>query len=372
MQKTPPFLYQEIAEALRRRIASGEWQPGDKLPPVRQMARQWNCTPGTVSRAYALLAQDGLVVGQRGSGTRVAPNALQPEQAVWQWAGLINRADQFLLDAMSGGYSPTQVEAALRLAISRWNELQRQEPGTKTKKATETETALTWAGSHDLTIGFLARLFEETTQAERLQTAYVGSLGGLMALAQGQADAAGIHLWDAATDEYNLPFVRRLLPGRRVVLLTLVHRSLGLMTAVNNPQHLQSLVDLGRPSLRLANRQSGSGTRVWLDAQLQAIDIAPESIAGYEQEYLTHMAVAYAIKQKEADVGLGIQAAAAAYGLNFIPLTQERYDLVFPEAVWETTAVQDLVAVIRSDRFKEAVMTLGGYDTTATGQEIWV
>jgi putative molybdopterin biosynthesis protein len=192
-----------------------------------------------------------------------------------------------------------------------------------------------------------------------------------MALAQNGAEVAGIHLWDETTDSYNLPYVCRLLPGRRVVLLTLSHRSLGLMTAPDNPHQIAKLADLARPGLRLINRQSGSGTRVWLDAQLKALGINTTLLAGYDGEKLTHMAVAQAIKDGEADVGLGIYAAAAANGLHFIPLTQERYDLVFPESIWQTPAAQSLASIIRSHQFQEAVMALGGYDTAVTGQETW-
>ncbi|NHZ71469.1 MAG: hypothetical protein GWP17_00050 [Aquificales bacterium] len=334
------------------------------------MAKQWACTPGTVSRAYAILSQEGLAAGQRGSGTHIMPNALLPEDATRRWAGLVNRADQFLLAAVSGGHSPAQAEAALKLAISRWQELKRQAvPPTRTEATKET-AVLHLAGSHDLTLGFLARLLEAEQPELQLILQYVGSLGGLIALAQGEADIAGTHLWDEATDSYNLPFVQRLLPGRRVLLLTLVKRSLGLMTAPGNPHGLQGLADLARPNIRLVNRQSGSGTRVWLDAQLKALAIKPAQLAGYEREEVTHMAIALAIKQREADAGLGIQAAATAYGLDFIPLTQERYDLVFPEAVWQTPAAQLLAAIIRADRFKESVMGLAGYDTAVTGQEI--
>ncbi len=370
MQNSTPFLYQEIAESLRRRIAAGDLKAGDKLPPVRQMAKQWGCTPGTVSRAYAILAQEGLATGQRGSGTHVMPNTLLPEDMTRHWAGLVHRADQFLLAAISGGHSSAQAEAALKLAISRWQELKRQAVPPAPTEATEKTAVLRLAGSHDLTLGFLARLLAAEEPGLQLTLQYVGSLGGLIALAQGEADVAGTHLWDEATDRYNLPFVQRLLPGRRVVLLTLVKRSLGLMTAPGNPHGLQGLADLARPAVRLVNRQSGSGTRVWLDAQIKAINVAPAQVTGYDREELTHMAVASAVKQNEADVGLGIQAAAAAYGLDFIPLTQERYDLVFPETVWQSPAAQALVKIIRSDHFQESVMALGGYDTAVTGREI--
>jgi molybdate-binding protein len=338
------------------------------------MARQWNCTPGTINRAYAQLAQEGLVVGHRGGGTRVTSEALQPVNPTWQWANLVNRAEQFLLEAVNSGHTPVQIESALSVAVSRWREM--QVGGIPTEPAAnaslDTSQKLRFAGSNDLTVDLLARLLKEQKPDVSLSTEYVGSLGGLMALAQGKADIAGTHLWDEATDQYNVSFVERLLPGSPVVLLTLAQRDLGLITPPGNPQNLQALADLAQPSVRLVNRQAGSGTRVWLDTQLKSLGITPESIPGYEREEVTHLAVARTVDQGEATVGLAIHAAAAAYGLNFVPLTQERYDLVFPEEAWNVPATQTLVKIVRSSAFKEQVNALGGYDTAEIGQEMRV
>jgi molybdate-binding protein/DNA-binding transcriptional regulator YhcF (GntR family) len=372
MKPNETFLYQEIAESLRRQIAAGELKPGDKLPPVRDMARQWNCTPGTVSRAYTQLAREGLVTGHRGGGTRVAPGELHLEPPVWQWASLVNRAEQFVLEALSSGYSPVQIETALAVAIARWQELQRQGVPPLSTERPVPETTLRFAGSHDLSVELMARKLAEEAPESQLLVNYTGSLGGLMALARQEADLAGAHLWDETTDSYNLPFIQRLLPGYRVVVLTLAHRSLGLMTPPGNPQQLRSLADLTQPEVCLANRQAGSGTRVWLDAQLKRLNILPKNVPGYEREEMTHLAVASAVEQGEATVGLGIYAAAAAYGLGFIPLTQERYDLIFLETAWRLPAAHALVKLIRSAHFKEATTALGGYDTTKTGQELWL
>jgi molybdate-binding protein/DNA-binding transcriptional regulator YhcF (GntR family) len=372
VKKTQSYLYQEIAESLRRRIASGELRPGDKLPPVRKMAQRWNCTPGTVSRAYAELTQEGLVEGRRGGGTRVVPGALQPEQPLWGWATLINRAEQFLLEALSSGHSPAQAEFALAVAVARWHDLQRQGAFQAESKELLGTTELRFAGSHDLTIELLCGMLTEESPETQVSVNFVGSLGGLMALARGEADIAGIHLWDETTDRYNTPFVRRLLPGHRTILLTLAYRSLGLITPPGNPQGLESLTDLARPDVRLVNRQAGSGTRVWLDAQLRASGIAPQSLMGYEREELTHLSVARAVEQGEVTVGVGIFAAAAAYGLDFVPLAQECYQLALAETVWRSPPGQALVKIIRSARFKEAVAALGGYDTSETGQETLV
>jgi molybdate-binding protein/DNA-binding transcriptional regulator YhcF (GntR family) len=369
MKMTESYVYQEIAEAIRRRIASGELKPGDRLPPVRAMAETWNCTPGTVSRAYSELAQDGLVKGRRGGGTRVAADLVPAESPVWGWATLINQAEKFLLEALGSGHSPAEAEAALSAATARWRELQSQgarQSGTDREIDTE---ALRFSGSHDLAVELLSRLFTEASSEATLSINFVGSLGGLMALARGEADVAGVHLWDETTDSYNVPFVQRLLPGRRTILLTLVYRSLGIITPPGNPKSLRGLADLTHAGVVFVNRQAGSGTRVWLDAQLKALGIRPGSLRGYEREELTHLGVARCVDQGDANAGLGIFAAASAYGLGFLPLTQEHYQLVFPEAVWHSPIAQSVVHMVGSQRFKEAVAALGGYDTSKTGEQ---
>lgn len=374
MNKTDAYLYQEIAESLRRRIASGELQPNDKLPSVRQMATQWGCTPGTVNRAYAKLMQEGLVAGFRGGGTRVAAGMLHhsPQQSsAWQWASLVNQAERFLLEAIGSGNTPAQAEAALSMAISRVQALQ-ENVGPPPDKLIDQPSPIRFMGSHDLSVEYAFRLLQEEFSATSVEVEYVGSLGGLMALAQNKAEIAGSHLWDEGTDTYNLPFIERLLPGRKIAVVTLAHRSLGLIVPPGNPQNLRSISDLAGPEVIFINRQAGSGTRVWLDAQLKALDIPASGIPNYNREVLTHLAVADAISQGQSTAGIGISAAASAYGLAFIPLTQERYDLVFTEAAWSAPLTQSLLNIIRSPRFAGAVEAFGGYDTSQTGQTTWV
>jgi putative molybdopterin biosynthesis protein len=226
-------------------------------------------------------------------------------------------------------------------------------------------TTLRFAGSHDLLIEFVARLWHELSPDIQLQVDYVGSLSGLIALVQHEADMAGIHLWDADSQTYNQSFVRRILPGRSVILLGLALRNLGLLIPAGNPQQIMGLTDLCRPEVLFINRQSGAGTRVWLDEQLQQANIDPASIKGYTQEKKTHLQVAQAIVEGSATVGLAIQAAGAAYGLDFIPLAQERYDLVIPAKLWGTPALRTLVDLIHSDRFRDAVSALEGYEPIA-------
>ena len=367
------FVYLEIAEAIRRLIVSGELRPGDRLPSVRDTARRWGCTPNTASRAYSVLSQEGLVTAHRGGGTRVASRTASLGEGArpeWQWADLVNRAETYLLEALNQGHSAAHAEAALAAAIARWQELRRRpkgKPGVAPGSSGLGE--IRFSGSHDLSVELLGRLLSEQTPAIDLSTDFVGSLGGLMALARREADIAGSHLWDEATGTYNVPFVQRVLPNRKVVLLALVERIQGLIVPPGNPQKLAALHDLVRPGVVFVNRQPGSGTRVWLDVRLKSAGVPPETIAGYEHEESTHMGVARAVAEGRASAGLGIGPAATAYALGFIPLEKERYDLVIPLEAWETAPLRALREMVASTPFQEAVLALGGYDVSTTGAE---
>jgi molybdate-binding protein/DNA-binding transcriptional regulator YhcF (GntR family) len=376
MSTSENFVYLEIAEAIRRLIVAGELKPGDRLPSVRAMAERWNCTPNTVSRGYALLSREGLVAGHRGGGTRVVSVRAgfgDPAPPEWQWANLVNRAENYLLEALSLGHTPAHAEAALAAAISRWQELRRPPASGKEEGGTgRGEREMRFSGSHDLSVELLTRFLLEQAPPVTLTTDFVGSLGGLMAVARGEADIAGTHLWDEVTGLYNLPFVQRVLPTRKVVLFTLVQRLQGLIVPAGNPQKLRTLADLGRPGVTFVNRQPGSGTRVWLDVQLKSVGLSAQDVAGYGQEESTHLGVARAIAEGRATVGLGISAAATAYGLDFVPLEQERYDLMVPLEIWDTPALKALRAVVVSPHFKQTILALGGYDVSQTGSETLV
>ena len=376
MLERPIYLYQEIAESIRRRIASGELAPGDRLPAVRQLALDWSCTPGTVNRAYSILNDEGLVVSHRGRGTSVSASPLHPgmqgpanaiRRPELKWATLVNRADQYLLEAVAAGYSASEAQVGLNLAVSRWQAL-RDTHRIGAASQQEPKPTLRFHGSHDLVVETLASLMRTSSPALDLQLAFTGSLGGLMALARGDADVAGVHLWDEETDSYNEPFVRRLLPGEPVVLMTLVHRSMGLIMSSSLAPEIQSLRDLAGDGVLLVNRQRGSGTRLWLDAQLRRLGIDGSAIAGYETEATTHMAVAQRVADGQANVGVCIHAAAAAVGLDFLPLTRERYDLVFAPGVWDLPAAEALVQLVRSDSLRLSIEALGGYESVETGR----
>jgi putative molybdopterin biosynthesis protein len=223
-------------------------------------------------------------------------------------------------------------------------------------------------GSHDLTIDLLGSLLKERTGGRlHISSSNVGSLGGLLALGRGTAHFAGAHLLDTATGDYNRSYIERYLPDLPVILLTLVHRWQGFMTQPGNPKRIESISDLARPEVRFVNRQAGSGTRILLDYELSRAGIAPERVAGYGAEEYTHMNVAMAVASGAADAGLGIMAAAQALGLDFVPLSRERYDLVIPEAFLEEEKIRLLIEAVRSADFRERALALGGYEVGETG-----
>lgn len=357
-------LYQKIAEAIREDILYQKLVPGDQLPTIRDLAARWNCTPGTVHRAYRELGRQGLVESHSGRGTSVIQAIQPPTPTPLRQAQLVHRAEAFLLEVLTAGYSPEEVEAAMHLATERWRVLSK-------KTAPARGLALRFIGSHDPALSIIAPSFGDYSNEYHLEIQYAGSLGGLMALARGEADLAGCHLWDHASDSYNTPFVERLFPGKRLALITLAHRELGLITQPGNPRNIHSLHDLLQPGLRFANRQEGAGTRIWLDHQLALNKIACEAITGYDRVHATHSELARAIAEDEVDVGLGVRAAASSYHLGFVPLTRERYDLVVPENIFANVG-GSLQAWLKSDVVASSFQQLGGYILEECGHVRWV
>jgi len=222
------------------------------------------------------------------------------------------------------------------------------------------------SGSHDMALEMLAH----SSYGELdVYTLPVGSLDGLVALRQGMCSAAGCHLYDASAEDFNSPFVRHFFPDKKMVLLTLAYREQGLMVAAGNPHQAQGLTDLTK-DLRFINRNRGSGTRVWLDDQLSHLGISPEKVLGYSDEASTHTEVALAIHQGRAQIGLGIRAAAAFYHLDFIPLFQERFDLVIAKEQISDRRLSPLFDNLYSGKFRHDVQNLPGYDVTHLGEQI--
>jgi putative molybdopterin biosynthesis protein len=220
-------------------------------------------------------------------------------------------------------------------------------------------------GSHDLILDLLSQYLAQ--HQRRLTSANVGSLGGLVAIRREEAHLAGSHLLDPESGEYNLSYVHTYLPNLPVKIMAFVLREQGLLLPKGNPKHIQILDDLIRSDVRFINRQRGAGTRVLLDYQLNLKGIAGTQIQGYNDEEYTHLAVAAAVASGRADVSLGIAAAAQALSLDFIPLYQERYDLIIPKRFYDSKLLEPLFMVLQDPAFRQAVGKLPGYDLTPMG-----
>ncbi len=229
----------------------------------------------------------------------------------------------------------------------------------------ELERTIFCIGSHDLTLDLLAQFLAQ--EDRRLISANVGSQGGLVALRRGEAHLAGSHLLDPTTGEFNLPSVHQYIPDQPVKVVGLVGRQQGLLVRRGNPKEIEDLAALSRPDIRFVNRQRGAGTRVLLDYHLNRLGIDANHIVGYAQEEYTHLGVAAAVASGRADCGLGIAAAAQALDLDFIPLFQERYDLIIPGRFAGGELLAPLFQIISGSDFRVAVSKLPGYDVAPMG-----
>src|SRR6516165_9868420 len=234
----------------------------------------------------------------------------------------------------------------------------------------EIERTIVAIGSHDLVLDLAASALRAEDPSVTLASSNVGSLGGLVALRDGLCHVAGSHLLDPVTGEYTLPYLDRVLAGREVSVIRLVHRDQGQIVAAGNPLGLKGIEDLTREGVRYVNRQRGAGTRVLLDHELRRQGISADAVDGYAREEPTHLAVAAAVAAGRGAAGLGIMAAARAFGLDFLPVTREPYDLVVAAAEVDSPRLAPLWALLRSGRFRASVEELGGYDTEEMGRRI--
>ncbi len=295
--------YLEVSAEIAERVRSGELRPGAELPAVRSYARKRDTTASTIGRAYRYLAEGGVIALSDRRRARVAPD------------GMI--AASRLLEA----------ERVFRLAGS-------DDPAL--------QVVLGRAGPTVVPVGTR------------------GSFPGLRALTRSDADGAAIHLRHRC-GTYNAPFARALLRGRRPHLLHLWFREQGLLVAPGNPRGITTPADL--PRLRVAKRETGSGTRVLLDQLLTAAGVAPDDVAG--PELGSHLEIALAVASGITDAGLGVRAAANDLDLDFISLRWESYDIALPGDA--LGAVKPLITALRDPDVKASILTLGGYDLAHAG-----
>ncbi len=235
----------------------------------------------------------------------------------------------------------------------------------------EVEATLVAIGSHDNILDLMANFLHRMTPPLRLSSAHVGSMGGIMAIRRGEAHFGGTHLLDENTGEYNVSFITRFLADTPLQLINLCYREQGLIVPKGNPHRITSLADLIARNLTFINRQKGAGTRLLTDKILRDSNLEPDQLAGYNHEEYTHMNVSASVLSGSVDAGMGIRAAAQALDLDFVPVAEERYDLIVPTVFLDDARMKAALDLMNNDSFKTRIEELGGYNLRNCGSVMY-
>ena len=211
-------------------------------------------------------------------------------------------------------------------------------------------------------------LVQHGVTAERC---YLNSFEGLLALYEGKVDAAACHLYDTEEKSFNTPFVKKLLPGVPAALINISYRNMGFYVAAGNPKEISGWRDLARRDIAILNRGVGSSARILLDGQLRRMGLDAREIKGYDREMKSHLTMAAAIAEGEADLAIGTERISRQIdGLDFIPLLEERFDLVVRKSFLEDEAGAKLLSILRSAPFKKEIKQFSGNDYRDMGKII--
>ncbi len=221
----------------------------------------------------------------------------------------------------------------------------------------------------DIMLDILSRYLQHNVKGIQALRSYTGSYNGLYDLYHGSVQITATHLWDGDTGQYNVPYVKRMLPGISAIIVHLANRMQGIYVAKGNPKGIKGLEDLKHPGIKMINREKGSGTRILLDEHLKKLGINVSSITGYEKECFSHLAMASTVARGEADFAIGNEKTSQQVdGIDFIALQIESYDLVIKKEDIQKPYFQSVLQIIRSEEFKSELQGIGGYDLKGLGE----
>ncbi|UTR09187.1 helix-turn-helix transcriptional regulator [Evansella sp. LMS18] len=227
------------------------------------------------------------------------------------------------------------------------------------------------AGSHDILLDkFCQSVHQDSGIPVTLQTSFIGSLEGLMALYRDECDIAAVHLFDENTSQYNIPVINQFFSSAPVSVVHFTTRRQGFILPKGNPKNITGWESLLSGDIRIVNRQRGSGTRQLLDSSLRKINLSPSSIKGYETEETTHYGAASMVVNGTADVTIGIEPVARLLGLDFIPLVEESFDLIFKWTEENKQALNYVLEHLQSDNAFKGIAVPVGYEVTDAGKII--
>ncbi|MCR1821470.1 MULTISPECIES: molybdopterin biosynthesis protein [Terrisporobacter] len=238
------------------------------------------------------------------------------------------------------------------------------------KDISEINNTIISIGSHDIVMDIINdELIKESFGKVHLSSTHVGSFQGLLSIIKGESHIAPIHLFDVESETYNIPFINKYVE-EDVALIKLVKRTQGIIVKKGNPLNIKSVNDL--INVRYINRQKGSGTRILFDYLLKKNNINKDDINGYEREEFTHMSLAKAIENGDADCGLGVYSAAHIFDLDFIPICEEEYDLLLKKDMLNSEYINSLLCTINKESFINKVKSLGGYNLENMGEVVYI
>lgn len=226
------------------------------------------------------------------------------------------------------------------------------------------------AGSNDILLEKTLSIFNSRHPGQLAVFGNLGSVGGISALRRSLCHVATSHLLQENDDDYNFDFLQRRF-DRLPVVVNFCKRDQGIILQKNNPRKILSIKDLGKPGMRIVNRSLATGTRLLFDRELKQAGLAGERIAGYDREVNRHMDVGLEILGGRADAGPGIRPVASLMGLEFLPLRQERYDLLVTRERFFDKGIQHFFGLLHEKAFIQAAEKMEGYDVSKSGKMIF-
>jgi putative molybdopterin biosynthesis protein len=221
----------------------------------------------------------------------------------------------------------------------------------------------------DMILDILARRIETLLPGTHIFRSHMGSYNAVYSLYLGEVQAATAHMWDRESNSYNLPYVRKMLPGTATTLIHICQRYQGFYVKKNNPLNITKWEDLTRGDIRFINREKGSGTRILLDEKILERQWSSEQINGYNEESSSHMVCASRVSRDDADVALGCERAALQVpGIDFIPLQKETYHMIIRKQDENKLPYSTMIEILQSDDFHKEIESLGGYDVSKMGK----
>jgi putative molybdopterin biosynthesis protein len=224
------------------------------------------------------------------------------------------------------------------------------------------------AGSNDPVLDLL--LNHINVEDFHIFSCNTGSTEGLRLLAEGRTDIAWCHLFDPDTGTYNIPYIASHLSDKKVAVIHLFYREIGLLVSPQSEKKINKLEDIAS-GIRFINRQKGSGIRLFLDHFLKKSGISPASITGYGDDAFTHFEIGLSLLSGRADAGISSVAISKLLSLPFIPLARESFDMVVGKDVFFEKGTQAFIDALRSDKFRKSVESLGDYGFEDSGKILY-